>query len=405
MVTGASTMHFPVLSVARPSRLPQPGLVPSRVPFSSPQRCGVRSSDGCLETKLFRNEFALKGFALLLLATALLLVLPVQAQDTGTAAAEVAPPLVNRDMRISVNEVIVPVTVTDLQDRFVANLDKADFQIFDEGVQQEITYFSRDGKQPVVIGFLIDMSNRNVSHWKTLREAAVELVLNLMPDDDPRFSGYLIPYSTTAELAVDTTDRADKLVEKLDQLKPGGGGALYDAIYMACTRRSLMKGEPIEPRRVLIIIGDGTDTASEHGLEEVLELAQRNLVTIYGVSTIAYGFGSEGEANLRRLAEETGGRVEYPLENVYADVAGYLSKPSDEGNYALKVGTGGYATAIAQSLFQSVAAVAGEITTQYILRYVPNDSDSSRLFRRLRVEVNLANVKIRARSGYYPYNP
>ncbi len=338
-----------------------------------------------------------------MLAALLLLVVPALAQDP--ASTQAAAPASGVPMRVSVNEVIVPVTVTDLQDRFVSDLDRDDFRIFDENVEQKISYFSRDGKQPVVIGFLIDMSNRNVTHWKTLREAAVELVLNLMPDDDPRFSGYLIPYSTTAELAVDTTDRADKLVEKLEQLKPGGGGALYDAIYMACTRRSLMKGEPIEPRRVLIIVGDGTDTASEHGLEEVLELAQRNLVTIYGVSTVAFGFGSDGETNLRRLAEETGGRVEYPLEGVYKDVTGYLSKPSDEGNYALKVGTGGYAAALAQSLYQSVAAVAGEITTQYILRYVPSDSDSPRVFRRLRVEVNLPNVNIRARSGYYPYNP
>lgn len=332
---------------------------------------------------------------------------PAATQDASSSSpvAESADKPDPSRMRVSVNEVIVPVTVTDFQDRFVSDLGQKDFRIFDEGVEQQISYFTRDRNQPVVMGFLIDMSNRNVSHWKTMREAAVELVLNLMPDDDNRFAGYLIPYSTTAELAVDTTTRSDKLVEKLEQLKPGGGGALYDAIYMACTRRSLMKGEPIEPRRVLIIMGDGTDTASQHSLEEVLELAQRNLVTIYGVSTVAYGFGSAGEANLRRLAEETGGRVEYPLEGVYKDVTGYLSKPSDEGNYALKVGTGGYATAIAQSLFESVAAVAGEITTQYILRYIPKNSDSPRTFRRLRVEVGLPNVKIRARSGYYPYNP
>src|SRR5207253_8114545 len=71
-------------------------------------------------------------------------------------------------------------------------------------------------------------------------------------------------------------------------------------------------------------------------------------------------FTSEGDKNLVRLAEETGGRVEYPLQDVYKDVAGYLSTPSDEGNYALKVGTGGYASAISSAIFKSIANVAGD---------------------------------------------
>ena len=132
-----------------------------------------------------------------------------------------------------------------------------------------------------------------------------------------------------------------------------------------------MKGEPFEPRRVIVVIGDGHDNASKKNIEEVLEIAQRNLVTIYGVSTVAFGFNSEGEKNLTKLAEETGGRVEYPLEGVYKDVIGYLEKPSDEGNYAMKVGTGGYAAQIAEGMFRAIANVAGEVTTQYIMRYIP----------------------------------
>jgi hypothetical protein len=157
---------------------------------------------------------------------------------------------------------------------------------------------------------------------------------------------------------------------------------------------------------VIVVIGDGHDSASKKSLDEVLEIAQRNLVTIYGVSTVAYGFTSEGEKNLTRLTDETGGRVEYPLQGVYKDVAGYLETPSDEGNYALKVGTGGYSSAIATGMFHSIAAVAGEITTQYILRYVPNEKvDSTKVFRNLTVKVELPNMKVRARKGYYPANP
>jgi len=315
------------------------------------------------------------------------------------------PAAAHNAIKVSVNEVIVPVTVTDEKGRFVSNLEKADFKIFDENKEQTISYFTRERSQPVVVGFLLDMSNSQRLQWAKFLEAAQELVVTLLPGGDPKYSGYLITYSTDAELAVDTTSDPEKLLEKIRKLKPGGGAALYDAIYMACTSRNLVKGEPIEPRRVLIVIGDGHDSASKKNLEQVLEIAQRNLVTIYGVSTTSFGFVVEEEKNLIRLAEETGGRVEYPLQNVYKDVSGYLSTPSDEGNYALKVGTGGYAGAIAQGLFNAVANVTGEVTTQYILRYIPQDTDVSKPFRNIRVEVNLPNVKVRARKGYYAIAP
>ncbi|MDW8131641.1 MAG: VWA domain-containing protein [Bryobacterales bacterium] len=324
---------------------------------------------------------------------------------TALPAQQQRPPQPEQQpIRVQVNEVIVPVTVTDEKGAFVSNLEASDFLILDEGRPQKIVYFSREQGQPVVVGFLLDMSNTTRIHWKTFQEAVLELVWTLLPGDK-RFSGYLIAYSNEPELLVDTTHDSEKIVEKIRKLKPGGGAALFDAIWMACTRRSLIEGEPIEPRRILIIVGDGNDNSSKHTLEEVLELAQRNMVTIYGVSTVAFGFTSEGEKTLRRLAEETGGRVEYPLQGVYKDVAGYLSTPSDEGNYALRVGTGGYAAAIASSIVRSVAAVSGEITTQYILRYVPDEADSTKAFRNIEVRVNLPNVKVRHRKGYYRFNP
>lgn len=308
-------------------------------------------------------------------------------------------------IQVQVNEVIVPVTVTDEKGRFVSNLDKQDFRIFDEGKEQKIGYFTRDRSQPVVAGFLIDMSNAMKVHWKTYQDAATELVLNLLPGDK-KFSGYLITYGNEAELQVNTTSDSEKMIDKLAKMKPAGGSALYDAVYMACTNRALVKGEPYEPRRVLVVIGDGHDTASKKSLEEVLELAQRNLVTIYAISTVAFGFATEGEKNLTRLAEETGGRVEYPLNNLYKDVSGYLSTPSDEGNYAYKVGTGGYAAEISNGIFHAVAAIAGEVTTQYILRYTPDvKPENTKQFRNIKVAVNLPNVKIRYRKGYYPFRP
>jgi Ca-activated chloride channel family protein len=324
---------------------------------------------------------------------------PPQAPVAGQTPA--GPPI-----RVQVNEVIVPITVTDDKGKFVSDLDKKDFKIFDEGKEQNIQFFTRERSQPVVVGFLVDQSNASRMHWSKYQDAVMELVLTLLPGDK-KFSGYLVGYSQDADLIVNTTSDPEKLVDKIRKMKPGGGSALYDAIYMACTSRELVKGEPIEPRRVIVIMGDGHDNASKHTLEQVLELAQRNLVTIYCVSTVGFGFNGEGEKNLQRLAEETGGRVENPLQGNYSDVSGYLSTPSDEGNYALKVGTGGYAAAIASGIFKSVANVTGEVTTQYIIRYIPqvDDTKKPRDFRRIEVKVNLANVKVRARKGYYPQAP
>jgi VWFA-related protein len=305
-----------------------------------------------------------------------------------------------------VSEVIVPVTVTDEKGRFVSNLEARDFRILDEGREQRIEFFSRDRNQPVVVGFLLDLSNNTRIHWKNYQDAAVELVLNLLPGDK-KYSGYLISYANEAELQVNTTSESDKLVAKMSKLKPGGGSALYDAIYLACMNRQLVEGEPYEPRRVLIIIGDGHDNASKKSLNEVIEIAQRNLVTIYGMSTVSFGFSSEGDDNLRRLTSETGGRVEYPLNNLYSDVDGYLSHPSDDGNYALTVGVGAYASEVSAGIFHAIAAIAGEITTQYILRYVPDTGTANaKQFRNIKVTVpDLPVAKVRFRKGYYPFAP
>ena len=326
-----------------------------------------------------------------------------QKPDVAAASANANQPPAAPPIQVQVNEVIVPVTVTDDRGRFVSDLEQKDFTVFDEGKEQQIQFFTRERSQPVVVGFLIDLSNSSRLHWKNYQDAAIELVQNLIPGDNPKFSGYLIGYSNSADLLIDTGTDPEPMVAKLQKIKPSGGAALYDSIYMACTSRKLIQGEPIEPRRILVIVGDGHDNASKKTLDEALEIAQRNLVTIYGVSTTAFGFGSESEKDLTRLAEETGGRVEYPLEGVYKDVAGYLSTPSDEGNYALKVGTGQYAAELANGMYRAVEAVVGEVTTQYIIRYIPNASDAKKQFRNIDVKVNLANVKVRARKGYYPF--
>jgi len=307
---------------------------------------------------------------------------------------------------VSVNEVIVPITVTDDQGRFVSNLTKNDFRIFDENKEQKIDFFSHEQSQPIVIGFLIDTSNGMKVQWDKYKEAASDLMLNLLPGDK-RYSGYLITYGNQAELVADTSSDSEKMVEKMRRIKPAGGAALFDAIYMACTNRKTVMGEPFEPRRVIVVIGDGHDTASKKSLKESIEIAQRNLVTIYAMSTAAFGFHNDDEDTLTQLTAETGGKVETPLNNAYKDISGYLSRPSDEGNYAIQVGTGGYTAELSSAIFRSVASLSGDITTQYVIRYTPDVGPASeaRQFRRIKVSVNLPTAQIRCRNGYYPFAP
>ncbi len=309
----------------------------------------------------------------------------------------------NGSIHVTVNEVIVPVTVTDEKGRFVSDLNEKDFHVLEENKPQAIRYFTRERSQPVVIGFLLDLSTASRVHWKNYQDAGIELIQNLLTGDK-KYAGYLIDYAQDAEVAVNTTSDPEPLVEKMRTLKPGGGSAMYDAIYLACTSRKLVHGEPIEPRRVIVIIGDGHDNSSKHSLNQIVELAQKNLVTIYCISTAAFGFTNESDNNLVRLAQETGGRVVYPLGDVYKDTDGYLSHPSDDGNYALTVGTGAYRSAVDGRMYHAVADIAGEVTTQYIIRYI-SDNQTNKAYRNVKVIVDLGGVRVRARKGYYASTP
>ena len=119
----------------------------------------------------------------------------------------------------------MPVTVTDDKGRFVSNLVKKDFRVLDEGKPQNIEFFTHDEKQPIVAGFLVDLSNNSRIHWKTYQDAILELVWNLLPGDK-RYTGYLISYGNTADIAVNTTWDSDKIADKVRKMKPGGGAAL-----------------------------------------------------------------------------------------------------------------------------------------------------------------------------------
>src|SRR5271165_4810084 len=179
----------------------------------------------------------LRFFALVLLSS-FLFCLPAMPQEPPVAARpQTEPPKQQLEqpttrIQVQVNEVILPVTVTDEKGRFVSNLEAKDFRVLDEGKPQRIEFFSHVEKQPIVAGFLVDQSNTMLIHWKTYQEAILELVWALLPGDQ-QHTGYLISYGNEAQLLVNTTEDSDKIATAVRRMKPGGGASLFDAIYRA----------------------------------------------------------------------------------------------------------------------------------------------------------------------------
>ena len=113
------------------------------------------------------------------------------AQTQGQKPEPEAP-----SIKVQVNEVIVPVTVTDYKGRFISNLDRPDFKIFENGREQKIKYFNREHNQPVVLGFLLDLSNGSRLHWKNFQETAMEMVWTLLSQEKGKeYSGFLVTYA------------------------------------------------------------------------------------------------------------------------------------------------------------------------------------------------------------------
>ena len=330
-------------------------------------------------------------------------LLGMAAHAAGQSADE------NATIRVEVNVVNLPVTVTDSEGRFIADLNKSDFTVWEDEQQVEIRYFTRsveeEKKPPLYVGFIVDLSNTARLYYKTYQTSIGDLAWMLVPEAG-RNKGFLYGYHTEVDELVDFTNDPVTLTESMESLKHGGGSSMFDAIYRACTDKliSIPYQGASEPRKVVVVIGDGHDNASKRSLDEVIHAAQLHQVTIYAVSTVGWGYHQAEESNLVRLARETGGRVVRPMQDVHKDVSGYLSKPQDAGNYQYEVGTGGYAAAQLQALYQAILDVAGNVQSQYILGYVPSRPFSDQDFRVIDVGLGLAGaeVEIYHRRGYFP---
>jgi len=292
---------------------------------------------------------------------------PVVLPQQPDAKQENVPVDPNRIL-LDVTRVNVLFTVTDKKGRFITDLAKDDFQVFEKKKEQNIVQFTAESDLPLRLALLIDTSNSIRDRFKFEQEAAVEFINSTVrPRED---KAMLVSFDSATELVADLTDNPEVLAKAVRSLRPGGGTSLYDAIFYACKDKLQLDQPRDKFRRAMVIVSDGDDNQSRVTRDQALEMAQKADVVIYAISTNNKHEPSEGDKILRYFTEETGGQAFFPFE--------------------------------ARDLSQSFENIANELRHQYNIFYRPSPLEADGLFHPVNVRVKgRKDVIVRARKGYY----
>jgi len=267
------------------------------------------------------------------------------------------------------NEVNVVFTVTDKHGRRITDLKKGDFQVLDDNKPPEaIRSFVSETNLPLQVGLLIDASNSVRDRFKFEQESAIEFLNQTI---HPRVdSAFVVGFDVTPEVTQDFTDNTELLARGVHELRPGGGTALYDALYFACRDKLLKTPKTIQVRRAIILLSDGEDNQSHVTREEAIEMAQRAEAVVYTISTNVSGTKGAGDKVLERIADATGGKAFFPFQ--IRDVA------------------------------NAFAEIQDELRSQYAISYKPADLKHDGHYRTIEIVANdRKNLRVRSRRGWY----
>jgi Ca-activated chloride channel homolog len=272
-------------------------------------------------------------------------------------------------IRQSVNEVNLIFTVTDKHGRYIPNLQLHDFALLDDQKAPErVNSFHQQINLPLRVGLLIDTSTSIHSRFKFEQQAAQEFLLQTLKARSDR--AFVMGFDVTPNLTADWTHDLDALETGVTKLSPGGGTALFDAVYTACRDKLLDQTRGTEPvRKALILLSDGSDNQSRVYLGEAIKMCQRSETIIYSISTNWTPSRGEGDKVMSQLASETGGQVFFP--------------PSVE-----EVST-------------SFTNIQEELRSQYALVYTPADFKNDGAFRTIYLYCNDRRYQVRAKKGYF----
>jgi len=273
-----------------------------------------------------------------------------------------------RPLKVDVDLVLVPVTITDPMNRLVTGLDKANFQLFEGNATQEIRTFSSEDA-PVSLGVIFDSSGSMSSKMERAKDAVVEFFKTANPQDE----FFMITFSDEPETVSDFTNSVDEIQNKLVFAVPRHRTALLDAIYMGVSKMRQAK----YAKKALLIISDGGDNHSRYTEGEIKSLVKEADVMIYAIGIYdRYASAMEerlGPQLLSDITELTGGRA-FTIDN-----------PNDLGDVATKIGV--------------------ELRNQYVLGYRPAKVVRDGKWRKIKVKLlppkGLPPLRVYARTGYY----
>ena len=229
-------------------------------------------------------------------------------ENPGQGAAPAKTPTI----KTTVELVSVPVTALNKRGLPVIDLGKEDFLVFEDGVEQPIRSVERETSTPLRVGLILDTSNSARRQLAYEKEAASEFVFQVLRNGGTKNQVFLQTFDASSSILQDFTSDPDQLNEKIQDLKSGGGKALYDAIYIACREKMRKTGSPEEMRRILVVLSDGLDVQSQHTLDQAVSMARITETMIYTIGTAAYGFTNPGDKLLAEISSATGGCPNIP---------------------------------------------------------------------------------------------
>ena len=273
--------------------------------------------------------------------------------------------------RAGVDLVSLNVTVTDGDNRYVTNLAPEDFQVFEDGAVQEISFFTPT-QLPIALALLMDTSASMTDKMETAQEAAIGFAERLRPED----MASIIDFDSRVEILRDFTSSVEELNDAIRRTSAGGSTSLYNALYISLKELAKVEASSSDEirRQAIVVLSDGEDTSSLVDFDEVLELAKRSNTVIFSIGLRSRDIRNrrgfrEADFVLRQLAQETGGRAFFPeaVENL-------------------------------QEIYDRIS---DELSSQYTLGYISKNPLRDGQYRRIVVRVDRPNVAARTRQGYY----